>query len=113
MPLKVVVWGTGNVGRPAIRAVLSHAELELAGVIVASADKVGRDAGELVGLGLTGVLATDDWRAVLAAKPDAVVYTATADSRPMEALADLMACLEAGINVVSTAFYAFLHPGSA
>ena len=26
MALKVVVWGTGNVGRPAIRAVLSHQE---------------------------------------------------------------------------------------
>ncbi|MFT7265312.1 MAG: hypothetical protein ACI9A2_003397, partial [Halioglobus sp.] len=25
MALKVIVWGTGNVGRPAIRAVLSHA----------------------------------------------------------------------------------------
>jgi hypothetical protein len=41
MALKVVVWGTGNVGRPAIRAVLSHRELELVGVIVASKDKVG------------------------------------------------------------------------
>jgi len=44
---------------------------------------------------------------------DAVVYTATADTRPGEALADLMACLEAGVNVVSTAFYAFLDPASA
>lgn len=113
MALRVVVWGTGNVGRPAIRAVLTHAQLELAAVIVASPDKVGRDAGDLAGVGNTGVLATDDWRSVLSAAPDAVVYTATADIRPEEALNDLMACLEAGINVVSTAFYAFLHPGSA
>ena len=35
MALRVVVWGTGNVGRPAIRAVISHAHLDLAGVIVA------------------------------------------------------------------------------
>lgn len=113
MTLNVVVWGSGNVGRPAIRAVLSHAGLELAGVIVANPDKVGKDAGELAGLPACGVAATDDWRAVLAGRPDAVIYTATADTRPEEAGADLMACLEAGINVVSSAFYAFLHPGSA
>lgn len=113
MALKVAVWGTGNVGRPAIRAVLSHSELELAAVIVANPDKVGRDAGEIAGVGEAGVAATDDWRGVLDARPDAVVYTATADIRPEEAMNDLMACLEAGINVVSSAFYAFLHPGSA
>jgi len=111
MPYRVAVWGTGNVGRPAIRAVLSHADLELCGVIVANPDKVGRDAGEIAGgAGDTGVRATADWRAVLAGKPDAVVYTATADIRPNEAMADLLACLDAGVNVVSTAFYAFLHP---
>lgn len=113
MALKVVVWGSGNVGRPAIRAVLSHSGLDLVGVIVASAAKVGRDAGDIAGVGPCGVAATDDWQSVLAQRPDAVVYTATADIRPEEAAADLMACLEAGINVVSSAFYAFLHPGSA
>jgi len=113
MPLKIVVWGTGNVGRPAIRAILSHADLELAGVIVANPAKVGIDAGDIAGVESTGVMATDDWRSVLDAKPDAVVYTATADIRPEEAMADLLACLEAGINVVSTAFYSYLHTGSA
>ncbi len=117
MSLKVAVWGTGNVGRPAIRAVLSHAELELAAVVVANPDKVGVDGGVLAGTAEAGVLATDDWRGMLDAepesRPDAVVYTATADIRPEEAMADLLACLEAGVNVVSTAFYAFLHPASA
>ena len=110
--LKVIVWGTGNVGRPAVRAVLNHADLALVGVIVSNPDKVGRDAGELVGMAPLGLAATDDWATVLASGPDAVVYTATADIRPEEALADLLACLNAGINVVSTSFYSFLHPGS-
>jgi hypothetical protein len=113
MALKVVVWGTGNVGRPAIRAVLSHSALELVGVVVSNKDKVGVDAGKLAGVGDTGVLATDDWRSVLDAGPDAVVYTATADIRPVEAFEDLMACLQAGVNVVSAGFYVFLHPASA
>ena len=57
---RVVVWGTGNVGRPAIRAVAAHRDLELAGVIVANPDKVGVDAGVLAGLEPLGVAATDD-----------------------------------------------------
>jgi hypothetical protein len=112
MALKVVVWGTGNVGRPAIRAVLSHSELELVGVIVASKDKVGLDAGEIAGVGKTSVIATDDWRSVIATGADTVVYTATADTRPEEAMNDLLVCLKAGINVVSTAFYSYLNPSS-
>jgi hypothetical protein len=112
MALKVVVWGTGNVGRPAIRAVLSHSELELAAVIVASKDKVGLDAGVIADVGNTGVIATDDWRGVLDARPDAVIYTATADTRPVEAIGDVLACLEAGINVVSSGLYVFLHAAS-
>ena len=96
MALKVVVWGSGNVGRPAIRAVHSHEDMELVGVIVSSENKVGLDAGEIAGLGAIGVIATKDWRSVLDQGADAVVYTATADIRPEEAMADLLACLEAG-----------------
>ena len=48
--LPVAVWGTGNMGRAAIRAVDAHPGLELAAVIVSTPAKVGRDAGELAGL---------------------------------------------------------------
>ena len=113
MTHRVVVWGTGNVGRPALRAIAAHRDLELAGAIVSSAAKVGRDAGELAGIEPLGVAATDDPVAVLAGDVDAVVYTATADTRPDAALADLVACLRAGANVVSTSFYQLLHPRSA
>jgi 2,4-diaminopentanoate dehydrogenase len=115
MSNRVVVWGTGNVGRPAIRAVVAHRDLELAGVVVSNPAKVGRDVGDLVGLGPLGVTATDqaDAAALVASGIDAVVYAATADTRPVEAMADLTACLSAGANVVSTAFYPLLHPASA
>jgi hypothetical protein len=113
MPYRVVVWGTGNAGRPAIRAVAAHADLELAGVVVANPDKVGRDAGELAFLDPLGVVATDDVGVALSGEVDAVVYTATADTRPDDAFADLLACLESGANVVSTSFYPLLHPPSA
>lgn len=113
MSHRVVVWGTGNVGRPALRAVAAHRDLELAGVVVANPAKVGRDVGALAGMDPLGVIATDDPSIAFADDIDAVVYTATGDTRPDEALADLTACLRAGVNVVSTAFYPLLHPASA
>jgi hypothetical protein len=113
MTYRVVVWGTGNAGRPAIRAVAAHRDLELAGVVVANPAKVGRDAGDLAFLPALGVTATDDRSIAFADDVDAVVYTATADTRPDEAFSDLLACLGAGANVVSTSFFPLLHPASA
>ena len=113
--ISVVVWGTGNVGRTALRTILSHRKLELVDVIVSNPAKVGRDAGELAGLddGSVGVAATDDADAVLARRPDAVVYAASGDTRPDDALADVMSCLRAGANVVTPALYGLLHPRTA
>ena len=110
---RVVIWGTGNVGRPALRAVLSHAELELAGVVVSSPEKVGRDAGELCGEPPTGVLATSSFEAAADGGVDAVVYAASGDFRPGEALDDVEACLRAGASVVTTSIYPLLHRESA
>ena len=43
MAYRVIQWATGSVGREALRAILIHPELELAGVYVYSADKSGCD----------------------------------------------------------------------
>ena len=48
MKYRVIQWGTGFVGKLALRATLEHPDLELVGLVVRSEDKVGRDAGELV-----------------------------------------------------------------
>ncbi|MEU3777825.1 dihydrodipicolinate reductase [Streptomyces sp. NPDC032472] len=112
--IPTVVWGTGNVGRLAIRAVAAHPALELAAVIVHHPDKVGRDAGRLGELGHdTGVVATDDVEAVLAARPRAVVYAATGDIRPDGALADITRAVRAGAVVVSPALYPLYDHRSA
>ena len=113
MTYRVVQWGTGNVGHLALKAIVNHPDLELAGLVVHSKDKVGRDAGDLAGIGTTGVLATDDVDALLASKPDVVSYMATGDLRPTEAVDDMCRCLEAGVNVVSTSVVPLVHPPSA
>ncbi len=46
MNRNVVVWGTGNVGRPAIRSVVANQDLNLVGVIVSNPEKIGVDAGD-------------------------------------------------------------------
>ncbi len=103
MTYRVVQWSTGNVGRHALAGIDARPDLELVGVWVSNPDKVGRDAGQLAGLGRDlGVAATDDADALLALAPDCIVHTAMADDRIFEALADLQRFLEAGINVVSS-----------
>ncbi|MHC5012406.1 MAG: NAD(P)H-dependent amine dehydrogenase family protein [Planctomycetota bacterium] len=113
MSLRVAVWGPGNVGAPALRTVVSNPALELCGVIVHSPGKEGQDAGALVGLPDTGVVATRDVASVLDTRPDAIFYGATQDFRPAEAHADMLRALEAGINVVTAGLYGLLHPATA
>jgi hypothetical protein len=87
MAIRVIQWATGGVGRAAIEAVLRHPELELVGCRVFSADKSGRDVGELVGTGPIGVVATDSREEILALDADCVVYAPlVADDRDVEAL---------------------------
>ena len=112
--IRTVVWGTGNVGRAAVRSVAAHPELELAGVLVADPAKVGRDAGDLSRLGRDlGVAATDDVDAVLADGPGAVVYAVSGDVRPDDAAADVARALRAGAVVVTPSLYAMYDPRSA
>jgi hypothetical protein len=111
MPYRVIQWSTGNVGRFALRVILGHPEIELAGLWVSGA-KAGKDAGELCGLPPTGVRATNDADSLLALDADCVCYTATADLRPFEAIEDVCRILESGKNVVSSSIVPLVHPQS-
>jgi 2,4-diaminopentanoate dehydrogenase len=52
--------GNRNLGRHAAREVHRHPDLELVGAYVYSADKTGRDVGEICGIRPIGVTATGD-----------------------------------------------------
>ena len=97
LPIRVVQWATGTVGAFALRGVIQHPELELVGVRVYSAAKEGKDAGDLCGLPATGVIATRDTDALLALKPDCVIYMPERTD-----LDDVCRLLESGINIVTT-----------
>ncbi|BBX03766.1 dihydrodipicolinate reductase [Mycolicibacterium moriokaense] len=110
---RVVHVGTGLTGKEALRAVIADPALELVGVKVSTPEKVGVDAGQLCGTSEVGVLATDDLSAVLALSPDCVMYSATAVRREEEAIADIAAYLEAGINVVTFSTIPLVYPAAA
>jgi hypothetical protein len=101
---RVVQWTTGNVGKSSVQAIAVNPNLELVGCYAWSKDKAGKDVGELCGIGPLGVTATNDIDALLALKPDVVVYN------PMWIDVDeLVRILSAGVNVVATASFITGH----
>jgi hypothetical protein len=104
--VRVVQWATGNIGARALRGVIEHPELTLAGVYVTSDAKVGQDAGDLCGLPATGVIATNDIEEIIALKPDCVLYMPS-----LCTMDEVCALLASGANVVTTRGE-FHHPAS-
>jgi 2,4-diaminopentanoate dehydrogenase len=103
---RVVQWSTGTIGVRALRAIVEHPDLALAGVYVHGEDKAGRDAGELCGLPPTGVTATNSVDDVITSGADCLLYMPNAPD-----VDTLVALLAAGINVVTTCGL-FHHPPS-
>jgi 4-hydroxy-tetrahydrodipicolinate reductase len=104
--IRVVQWATGTIGTRALRTVIEHPAMELAGVHVTAADKAGRDAGDLCGLGPTGITATTDPKDILDLGADCILYM------PRQSDGDeLCMLLASGANVVTTCG-AFHHPAS-
>jgi hypothetical protein len=103
---RVVQWSTGTIGARALRAIIEHPHMTVAGVYVHGQDKVGRDAGELCGATSTGVTATASVDDIVELHPDCVLYMP--NSLNVDELCRLLA---AGINVVTTCG-AFHYPPS-
>jgi hypothetical protein len=110
--VRVVQWATGPVGRHAIAAVVDHPDLELVGCFVYSDDKVGRDAGDIAGIGSTGVPATNDRDEILAMDADCVLFMAQGDANPGPALHDICSILASGKDVISTAVTPLIYPAA-
>ena len=95
--LRVAQWATGKVGARSLRAIIQHSQLELVGLYVHSANKTGKDAGELCGLAPIGIKATQSIDDIITAKPDCLMYM-----QEGVVLDDVCKILESGINIVTT-----------
>ncbi|XRQ10610.1 dihydrodipicolinate reductase, partial [Actinomadura welshii] len=101
----------GNVGRIVLAQLIEDPRFELAGLVVSSPGKVGRDAGELAGLDVvTGVAATGDLDAALAARPECTTYCAIGETRLFAALDDVQRILASGSNVVASSPVPLIYP---
>jgi 2,4-diaminopentanoate dehydrogenase len=94
---RVVQWATGNIGLRALREVIRHPRLDLAGVLVYDDAKNGVDAGVLCGEAPVGIAATTDRAAIHGLAADCVLYMPR-----MFEVDDVVAFLESGTNVVTT-----------
>ena len=111
MAKRVVVWGTGFVGKMVIAEIVKHPEFELVGVGVHNPQKAGRDVGEICGLsGPIGLAATDDVDALIALQPDALVHYGPTAAHAEENIALMTRFLRAGIDVCSTAMTPWVWP---
>ncbi len=101
--VRVVQWGLGAMGAGMARLALEKAGLELVGAVDSRVDLVGRDLGDVLGLGRElGVVVTDDPDEVLDRDTVDVVMIATT-SWAADQADDLRRILRAGSNVVSIA----------
>lgn len=94
--IRVVVSGAaGRMGRAAVRAISREPDMRLVGALGRQSG-VGRDAGEVAGIGVVGVAIGGDLTAVLAAPPDVFVEFAPGAAASTHA----RAALEAGARPV-------------
>ncbi len=113
MSYKVIVWGTGLVGKAVLRHLLNNPHYEIAGVIVSSEEKNNRDIAEMLGIEATGIIASIDSASVLARDADVVAYFGPSAIYADINMANLTAALRAGKHVVDTSMGVFENPSRA
>ena len=110
MPHKVIVWGTGFVGKMVIEELLEHPDYDLVGVLVNAPEKDGVDVGTLLGRDPIGLAATRDIAAVLGRPADVVAYFGPTAALAAQNIENMSRALRAGKNVVSTSMTPFVYP---
>ena len=108
MTIRVVQWATGAIGKTCLRAVIDHPDLELVGLYVHSAKKIGLDAGVIARRGTTGVIATNSVEKIVALEADVVLYTPLNPSDSLDKHdAIIKRLLESGKDVITTVAHVY------
>lgn len=113
MPYRVVHFGTGHVGRRALKAIIQRPDLDLVGLAVHTPAKVGRDAGDLIGGPSTGVIATRGLQSIAEIDADVCCYLPTTNGRLKTSIEELSLLLSSGKNVVTTSLGPLINPRTA
>jgi 4-hydroxy-tetrahydrodipicolinate reductase len=98
--IKAVVYGVGAMNSVATRLMLEKG-VDIVGALARSPDKVGRDLGDVVGLGYqTGVLIEDDPERVLSTREADIAVIAIASYMP-DMHEHLHRCAQHGVNAIT------------
>ena len=111
--IRVAHVGTGATGTEALKGILRHPDLELVSLWVTSPEKIGRDAGELVGLDPVGIAAVGSLDAALASRPDVLSYCGNGLGREDDVIREVSLALQRGVNVSTISLLGLLYPPAA
>lgn len=104
---RVIQWATGAMGKTCLKAIIDRPDMELAGVYVYGARKVGKDAGDIARRGPTGIYATNDIDQILATDADVVVHAGRLAPPYGSHDAEIAKLLASSKNVISINGYSF------
>jgi 2,4-diaminopentanoate dehydrogenase len=100
--IRVIQYGIGPIGASIVRLMRQKSSIQIVGAIDTDPQKAGRDLGEVVGApdAPWGISISSDAASVLAKPADIVVHSTS--SYLTSVMDQLLACLAAGLCVVST-----------
>jgi hypothetical protein len=107
--VRVIVYGVGAMGSRMVRMMLDKEGIEVVGGIDVAEEKVGRDVGEVSGVGKNlGIIVSGQADAILQKTKADIVLHATPISRGMES--EIMKAIEGGLNVITLADVRLTYP---
>jgi len=100
--VRVLIYGVGAIGSRIARLVLKKKGFEIVGAVDVSPDKMGRDLGEVIGIGRElGVVVSEDAEKTLSSvKADVAVHATSSFLKTV--YPQIASIVEHGVNVVST-----------
>lgn len=99
--IRVIQYGVGSIGSEIVRLLLEKQDVRLVGAVDSDPAKVGLDLGRVAGAGRDlGVTISDQSTQVLRTKADVVIHSTS--SRLADVEKQLLQCIDAGLNVIST-----------
>ena len=101
---RVVIWGTGGVGKACLKEAMRLKEIEVVGVLVYDSAKTHVDIGDIVGLPHYGLKATTDRDEIFAINPDCMLYTPR-DFGDWRSDAEIIELLRRGFNIITSMPY--------